>query len=118
MSAWYSWFNMLVGLVVIINPLMGVSAFATLAFRCLARQSGNGSTRATEDFVDIHRRTGSFEPTDHAMNFRVRDERAVHANRHRSTRLQEQHVAMAEELLSVESLDSDGIKAIIAANVN
>jgi multiple antibiotic resistance protein len=31
MSAWYSWFNMLVGLVVIINPLMGVSAFATLA---------------------------------------------------------------------------------------
>ena len=26
--------------------------------------------------------------------------------------------AMAEELLSVESLDSDGIKAIIAANVN
>jgi multiple antibiotic resistance protein len=31
MPAWYSWFNMLVGLVVIINPLMGVSAFATLA---------------------------------------------------------------------------------------
>ncbi|TCJ12843.1 NAAT family transporter [Parasulfuritortus cantonensis] len=31
MSGWYAWLNMLIGLVVIVNPLLGVSAIATLA---------------------------------------------------------------------------------------
>ena len=31
MSNWYAWLNMLVGLIVIINPLLGVSSITTLA---------------------------------------------------------------------------------------
>lgn len=31
MSGWYAWLNMLIGLVVIVNPLLGASAIATLA---------------------------------------------------------------------------------------
>lgn len=31
MSNWYAWLNMLVGLIVIVNPLLGVSSITTLA---------------------------------------------------------------------------------------
>jgi multiple antibiotic resistance protein len=31
MSSWYAWLNMLIGLIVIVNPLLGVSSITTLA---------------------------------------------------------------------------------------
>lgn len=38
MSNWYAWMNMLIGLIVIVNPLLGVSSIATLAGNETPRQ--------------------------------------------------------------------------------
>ena len=79
-------------------PRQSRRILSALALLCLARQARDRPLGTFEDFLAVLR-LGTAQRADHTVHFLVGDERAVHADGHRGARLQEQHVAVTEQLL-------------------